>query len=175
MIRHSFTSNTNPLFAPLNRSISTENKYYSSRMHTTHLLLVSPSMHCAEGEGCLLLGGVFLWPWRGLLLGGVCSWGGVCLPLVPGMGVTQHSGRSRISPRRGQQLPRGVPTYDFPKTAWNWKNLDPQGGARPNFYYVDPPLQHVMEQTPPVNRILDTHFWKYYLTQTSLRAANMWI
>ena len=30
----------------------------------------------------------------------------------------------------------------FPKTAWNWKNLDPGegGGARPKFYYVDPPL-----------------------------------
>ena len=28
----------------------------------------------------------------------------------------------------------------FPKTSWNWKNLDPQGGARPKFYYVDPPL-----------------------------------
>ena len=27
-----------------------------------------------------------------------------------------------------------------PKTAWNWKNLDPLGVARPKFYYVDPPL-----------------------------------
>ena len=29
---------------------------------------------------------------------------------------------------------------NFSKTAWNWKNLDPKGGARPKFYYVDPPL-----------------------------------
>ena len=29
---------------------------------------------------------------------------------------------------------------NFPKTAWNWKNLDPRGDARPKFYYVDPPL-----------------------------------
>ena len=29
----------------------------------------------------------------------------------------------------------GLPTYDlvknFPKTAWKWKNLDPEGGAHP--------------------------------------------
>ena len=29
---------------------------------------------------------------------------------------------------------------NFPKTSWNWKNLDPRGDARPKFYYVDPPL-----------------------------------
>ena len=27
----------------------------------------------------------------------------------------EYSGRSRISPRRGRQLPRGAPTYDFAK------------------------------------------------------------
>ena len=31
----------------------------------------------------------------------------------------------------------------FSKTAWNWKNLDSEGGARPKFYYVDPPLFHL--------------------------------
>ena len=29
---------------------------------------------------------------------------------------------------------------NFPKTAWNWKNLDPRGRAHLKFYYVDPPL-----------------------------------
>ena len=42
------------------------------------------------------------------------------------------SGGSRISPRRGRQLSRGGANIRFcqifPKTAWNWKNLDPQGG-----------------------------------------------
>ena len=33
----------------------------------------------------------------------------------------------------------------FPKTAWNWKNSDPRGGARPKFYYVDPPLQRASD------------------------------
>ena len=45
---------------------------------------------------------------------------------------SDSSGGSRISPRRGRQLRRGAPTYDFakifPKTAWNWKNLD-RGGV----------------------------------------------
>ena len=54
------------------------------------------------------------------------------------------SGGSRISPRRGRQLPRGGANIRFcqifQKTAWNWKNLDPQGGTLPKFYYVDPPL-----------------------------------
>ena len=55
------------------------------------------------------------------------------------------SGRSRISPRWGHQLPR-VGTnirfcQNFPKTAWIWKNLDPWWGGRPKFYYVDRPLE----------------------------------
>ena len=29
--------------------------------------------------------------------------------------LMEYSGGSRISPRRGRQLSRGVPTYDFPK------------------------------------------------------------
>ena len=54
------------------------------------------------------------------------------------------SGGSRIAPRRGRQLSSGGPNIrfcqNFPKTAWNWKNLDPRGAAHPKFYYVDPPL-----------------------------------
>ena len=42
----------------------------------------------------------------------------------------QISGGSRISPRRGRQLPRGGANIRFcqifPKTAWNWKNLAPR-------------------------------------------------
>ena len=57
-----------------------------------------------------------------------------------------HSGGSRIFSKWGRQPSGGWQhTYDFtkftPKTVWNWKNLDPQGrGARPEFDYVDPPL-----------------------------------
>ena len=39
-----------------------------------------------------------------------------------------YSGGSRISPRRGRQLPGGANIrfcHIFPKTAWNWKNLGP--------------------------------------------------
>ena len=60
------------------------------------------------------------------------------------------SGGSRISPRRGCQLPRGGANIRFcqifPKTAWNWKNLDPRGGGGtcPKFYYVDPPLHTIL-------------------------------
>ena len=42
------------IFVEINHYVA---RLHSSRMHTAHLLTVSPSMHCA---------------------GGVCSWGGVC-------------------------------------------------------------------------------------------------
>ena len=54
------------------------------------------------------------------------------------------SGGSRISPRRGRQLSRGAPTYDFAKFPQKLHEIEriwpPRGGARPKFYYVDPPL-----------------------------------
>ena len=54
------------------------------------------------------------------------------------------SGGSRISPRRGRQLPRGAPTYDFTKFSQKMHEIEriwtPGGGACPKFYYVDPPL-----------------------------------
>ena len=46
-------------------------------------------------------------------------------------------GESRISPRWGHQLSRGTNIrfcQIFPKTAWNWKNLDPWG-----LRHLDPP------------------------------------
>ena len=53
-----------------------------------------------------------------------------------------------ISQWRIQDFPEeGAPTLKeaiiwpfFPKTAWNWKNLDPQGGARPWRPPLDPPM-----------------------------------
>ena len=39
------------------------------------------------------------------------------------------SGGSRIFPGGGSQLPKVLLFFNFlPKTAWKWKNLDPQGG-----------------------------------------------
>ena len=63
----------------------------------------------------------------------------------PPLFLLLYSGGSRISPRRGRQLPRGgAPTYDFanfPKNCMKLKEFGPPGGrARPKFYYVDPPL-----------------------------------
>ena len=58
----------------------------------------------------------------------------------------QCSGGSRISPRRGRQLPGGGRQHtilpNFPKNCMKLKEFGPPGGgARPKFYYVDPPLQ----------------------------------
>ena len=66
----------------------------------------------------------------------VCSVS-VCFPVPDPL-----RGGSTISPRWGRQLSRGKGGRNirycqiFPKTAWNWKNLDPEGGV-----YADPPLQ----------------------------------
>ena len=60
-----------------------QTRLHSSRIHTTHLLTISPSMHCTGGAcsrgvpgpgECLLLGGV-PGPRRCLVLGGAWSWG----------------------------------------------------------------------------------------------------
>ena len=63
------------------------------------------------------------------------------------MGRSKSSGGSRISPRRGRQLPGGAPTYDFAKFPPKLHEIERiwtpggGGGARPKFYYVDPPLK----------------------------------
>ena len=41
---------------------------------------------------------------------------------------------------------------NFPKTAWNWKNSDPDRG-RPKFYYVDPPLHYKHQKQKAVTQI----------------------
>ena len=111
--------------------------------------------------------------------------------------LTVISGGSRISLRRGRQLPRGGANIRFcqifPKTAWNWKNLDPRGGgARPKFYYVDPPL--VMntlllctlvvlvameeEQTPVVTRQRNGHRIHAVILRLTGRqwfSAHLWL
>ena len=63
-----------------------------------------------------------------------------------GMDITS-SGGSRISPRRGRQLPGGrggrqhTILPKFPKNCMKLKEFGPRGGGtRPKFYYVDPPL-----------------------------------
>ena len=59
-----------------------------------------------------------------------------------------YSGGSRISPRRGRQLPGGAPTYDFAKISQKLHEIEriltPRGGAHPKFYYVDPPLVYML-------------------------------
>ena len=99
--------------------------------------------------GCLLPGGVCS---RGcMLLGGVCFWGGVCSQ----GGVC--SGGCLL-------LGRGVSALGGVWSGNGWGCLLPVGGVS----------QHALRQTPsppplPVDRILDTRFWKYYLGPTSLR------
>ena len=56
------------------------------------------------------------------------------------------SGGSRIFPRGVRQLPKSLLFFKFlPKTAWKWKNLDPQGGgARPWRPPLDPPMMIIL-------------------------------
>ena len=61
-----------------------------------------------------------------------------------------NSGGSMIS-QRGAPIPKGGANLligqNLPQTAWKWRKLDREGGARPKSYYVDPPLlKTVMNQ-----------------------------
>ena len=55
------------------------------------------------------------------------------------------SGGSRISPRRGRQLPRGAPTYDFAKFSQKLHEIEriwaPRGGRASLAPPLDPPLE----------------------------------
>ena len=66
-------------------------------------------------------------------------------------------------PRRGRQLPGGAPTYDFAKFSQNlheFERIWTGGGARPKFYYVDPPLGSVaMARRISVHSFIDKN-WK---------------
>ena len=46
------------------------------------------------------------------------------------LGCNVISGRSRIFPRGVRQIPKILLFFNFwPKSAWQWKNLDPRGGG----------------------------------------------
>ena len=88
---------------------------HCSRMHTAHLLPISPSMHCSE-EGVPGPGGVYLvragctWSWGVYLVPGGCTWSGG----VPGLGGVPGPGWVYLVPRGvpglgGVPGPRGVP------------------------------------------------------------------
>ena len=94
--------------------------------------------------GCLLQGGV-------CSRGGVCSQGGVC-----SWGMSAP--RGWVSARGGCLLP-GV---SAPGGVWS-------GGVCSGGVYSS---MHWGRHPPPVDRILDTHLWKYYLGPTSLRPVN---
>ena len=68
---------------------------------------------------------------------------------------TPISGGSRISLRRGRQLPGGAPTYDFAKFPKNCMKLKefgpPRGGVRP--------------QRPPALRSATANIWQFTKTE----------
>ena len=120
-------------------------------------------MHTACSSNCLLGGG-----------GGVSAsvHSGIHTP-HPGLGLdTTH-----------QCGPGGSSTLTSPPPwtlVWAWRPPGqtpqplPQCGPGDSHPQPDPstsPLGVGLE-TPPVNRIIDTRFWKYYLAPTSLRAVK---
>ena len=74
----------------------------------------------------------------------------------------------------GLETPPGQ-TSQLPPWVWAWRppkarSLNFPPGCEPG------DLQCMLGyQTSPVNRILDTCFWKYYLAATSLRAVIIWL
>ena len=64
---------------------------------------------------------------------------------VLGRVCDRYQWRIQDFPRGGRQLPKMLLFFNFlPKTAWKWKNLDPQGGgARPWRPPLDPPMAMV--------------------------------
>ena len=89
-------------------------------------------------------------------------WGGVCLsecwdtPTRPGPGDPL--------PRCGHGDPPGLgletpwPDPQLPPLVWAWRSPQPDPQLPPRWAW----------RFPHVNRILDTHFWKYYLAPTLL-------
>ena len=68
--------------------------------------------------------------------------------LLVGIRPSSYSGGSRISPRWGANSGGGGANIrfcqNFPKTAWNWKNLDPRGGASPAPPFRSTSLRHIV-------------------------------
>ena len=81
----------------------------------------------------------------------------------------------------------GDPPWPDPSTSpwmWAWRppwpdpstyppGCGPGDPSAPGQTPQPTPLDVSLETPPPVNRILDTRFWKYYLAPTSLRAVNI--
>ena len=140
---------------------------HSSRMRTARLLSVSPGMQCSRGVylhggcTCPLVAHISQ---HAMLPGGVPAWG-VYLPRgmsLPG-GVYLPGG---CVPARGVYLPEGY----LPRGGG--VHL-PRGGVCTCWGVYLPRRMHLPRYSPPVNRILDTRYWKYYLAPTSLRAVKI--
>ena len=146
---------------------------HSSRIHTTHLLTVSTSMHCAGG--CLVWGSLSGGAWsggvcsggipgpRGALSGGgawsgwILLWGcliqGVCSGGVPG-------------PRGA--LSGGVPGLGGFCSGGAWSGGSAQGGCLLWGVY-----KHALRQTPRERN--DRQVQKYYLAGDNKRALTCYL
>ena len=149
-------------------------------MHTACLLPISPSMHCSWGS--TWLGGVCTWSQIGVPGPGGCtwSWGVYLVPGgVPGPRGCTWSGRVP-GHREGVPGPRGVPgpgggylvlwgctwpgVYLILGGTWSWGCTWSQTGVPgPRGIYLVRGRGTCPDTPPSVNRILDKHFWKYYL------------
>ena len=100
------------------------------------------------------------WPYAAVCFRGGGAWsrgGGWCVP-GPGGGVCLVPGGGGVCSGGVCLVPGGVCLVPERGGAWS-------GGVS----------QHALRQTPspPVDRILDTRLWKYYLGPTSLRPVNI--
>ena len=90
------------------------------------------------------------------------------------------SGGYRISTRRGRQLPGGGGgganiriCRIFPKTAWNWKNLDSQGGRASPAPPLDPPLLVVMLSLADLSTNQLSGHWIYNTVGTRYKFVDL--
>ena len=71
----------------------------------------------------------------------------------------------------GANSPRGVPTYDFAKFSQKLHEIEriwtPQGGARPKFFYVDPPLNWIQLVKKFDTSVKSWHFKAIYFSKFS--------
>ena len=118
-----------------------------------------------------------------LVLGGCLLWGG-CTCLVPGGGVCSGGGVPAWSQVGGGcLLGGGVPAWSQGGVpAWSWGVSALRGGVPAwspggclllgGTHLVLGGVCLVRYFPPPVNRILDTRLWKYYLGQNFVSAGN---
>ena len=93
-----------------------------------------PRRGCQHQGGYLFLKTAWIWKTNRTGGGGV-AWMGQCY-------VTIHrQWRIQDFPQGGRQLPKVLLFFNFLlKTAWKWKNLDPQGGRASLAPPLDPPM-----------------------------------